>query len=140
MKKKHKRKYTRRGTYTHNRLVELPAQYQKGFLSTINKRTKLFYALSESYNKVISDLGGTDSLSRLELSLCERFVFVEMLIRNLEVKGMNGDEDDYLDKYSKLCNSLNSIISKLGISKRETGQSDVRKHLSEKYGEDRDQE
>jgi len=124
--KRKKRKYTNGQT----RLMQPPAKYQEGFLTKMDFRTEKFHNLDRSFQQVVSDLGG--DLSRLELSLCERFVYIEMLIRGLEIEGANGDENAFLDRYIKLSNSLNSICAKLGISRRKPEGSELQKYIEEK--------
>jgi hypothetical protein len=112
-----------------------PAKYQEGFLEKMDLRTTLYNNLNTSYKQVVRDLGGAGNLSRLELSLIERFVYCELLIRKTELEmanSDNGSQKKFLMKWVRLNNAINSIIAKLGISKRKTQESDLAKYLEER--------
>ena len=132
MKVRKKRKYKHHKSYDTSLVKKLPNKYQEDWISSMDLRTKVFFNSNETYQRIIADLGGFDSVSRIELSLIERFVYTEQLIRGLEKKGCNGDEEKFLEKYMKLSNSINSIAAKLGCARRNpTGQSELSKILKE---------
>jgi len=108
----------------------LPRRYQQDFLETLDRRTELYANLARSYHEILTDLG--DNPSRLEQSLAERFVFVEFLLRKLEVQiASNGHSRDTVDRWWRLNNSLNSLAAKLGIRRRVTPDDGA--GLLEKY-------
>lgn len=131
MKKRRKRNYTNGKT----RLMSPPAKYQENFINRMDERTEVYHNLDKAYQKTVSDLGGVDNLSRIELSLIERFIYIEMLLRKLEVEGQNGDEEKFLERYIKLSNSLNSVSAKLGVSKRSISDSKLKDYLQEQEQE-----
>jgi hypothetical protein len=69
--------------------MELHVKYQAGFLKDFDKRTELYQLLTTSYNEVVTDLGGADILSRVQLSLVERYVFFEFTVRALKIRIVN---------------------------------------------------
>ena len=77
-------KKKKRKEYTNSKRLVLPGKHIAGFLKTMDKRTELFSQLNEVYNKVLSDLGGLEVLSHMQIGLVERYVFVEAYVRKLE--------------------------------------------------------
>ena len=126
-KGKARHNYTHHKSYDTALVKKLPNKYQEHWLGTLDCRTKLFFNTNETYQRIILDLGGFENISRIEQSLIERFVYVEFLIRKLESEGTNGDEQEFLETYLKLSNSLNSISAKLGCAKRSSGVSELSK-------------
>lgn len=128
--KKHKRKYTNGST----RLMEVPVKYQQNFLSKMDERTEKYHFLDREFKQIVADLGGETNLSAMERLLAERLVFVSYLIRETETKlanGANGDRSELLEKWIKLNHSIQSIVSKLGVQRRQTGESGLKKYLDE---------
>ena len=78
--KERKRRYTNGA----KRLMELPAKYQEDFLNQLDRRTETYALLNTSYQNIVVDLGGKDSMSHIKHSLIERFVFMEFRLRQLE--------------------------------------------------------
>jgi len=109
--------------------MEPPAKYQSGFINRMDFRTEIYMNLSLSYDTVIADLGGRRSLSRIELSLVERYIFAEYKIREIEVSADNGMDTEQWLKWN---NVLNSIAAKLGVQRRKPKNSELREYIEAK--------
>lgn len=131
--KKHKKRTYKNGS----RKDLLPDKvYQEGYLDRMDYRFEAYGNLAKCYAQLVNDLGGVESLSRVEQSLCERFVFVEYHIRKLEnemIKSQNGSSKELMERWQHFHNSLHAIASKLGTTIRKPKGSKLKKHLSETY-------
>lgn len=65
---------------------ELPSKYTIGFLATMDKRTELYERLSSTYASIVDDLGGYESIATTKLALVERFVWLQEILRSLELE------------------------------------------------------
>lgn len=107
--------------------------YQQGFLSKLDGRTEVYLNLDRTYRAIISDLGGFGSVSRIERSLVERYVFCEYHIRELEVRmSKNGDNTELFENWIKLNNAINSIAAKLGVAIRKPKGGKLKEYIKEK--------
>ncbi len=109
------------------------AKYQADFIDRLDYRTEIYGNLSKSYAQILDDLGGVENLSRIELSLAERFVYVEYQIRRLEIKmSENGDDSELFENWIKLNNAINSIAAKLGVARRKKEGSELQEYIQDK--------
>lgn len=115
------------------------AKYQSGYLNRLDFRMEIYGNLAKSYAQLLCDLGGIENLSRIEQSLCERFVHCEWLIREVENEiirsGRNGNSKELREQWIHYNNSLNSIAAKLGTVIRKPKGSKLKKHLEEQYAD-----
>ncbi len=133
----HAKKHRKR-TYKNGAKKDLiPAlKYQEGYLDRLDFRMDSYTNLAKSYAQIMFDLGGIESLSRIEQSLCERFVFVEFHIRKIEnemLKSKNGNTKELFEKWTHFNNALQAIATKLGTVIRKPKSSKLKKHLAETY-------
>lgn len=114
-KKKHK-------DYEHHLQTELlPCHYPRsGRLDKFDKRTKTYMILSTNYQAIIEDGGG--DLSRVKLSLIERFVFVQQYLRQLERRIIKCKKRKLrarlMRQWGYHVNSLLGLSKKIGLDKR----------------------
>jgi hypothetical protein len=78
--KERKRRYTNGA----KKRMKLPAKYQEDFMTQLDRRTEVYALLNTSYQNIVIDLGGKDSMSHIKHSLVERFIFMEFRLRQLE--------------------------------------------------------
>jgi hypothetical protein len=113
-----KRKYTNGKT----KLMTTPSKYQAGFLDQMDRRTDLYKVLDTSYQKVLSDKGGIDGLSHVEVSLIERFIFIEHMLRNLEQRiamcSLPKKASGLMKKWNGLIKSYTSLARLLGLERK----------------------
>jgi hypothetical protein len=102
--------------------MELPTRYQEGYLDKMDKRTDLYKALDTNYQEIISDKGGIEGLSHVEVSLVERFIFLEHILRNLEQQiamcSLPRKAMGLMKKWNGLIKSYTSLARLLGLEKR----------------------
>jgi len=66
----------------------------------------------------IADLGGPDSLSEAQLSLCRRVAALEVQLEQMEAAMSVGDVAVDMDQYGRLAGHLRRIIETLGVERR----------------------
>ena len=99
--------------------TELPTEYSIGFLSNMDKRTELYERLASTYASIVDDLGGYDSIATTKLALIERFVWLQEILRTLELDMMQSEDakrtSDILSKWTQACNALQGIARAVGM-------------------------
>lgn len=99
-------------------LVSMPAKYEPDFEKRIDRRTVVGTALLSRLAAIMSDLGGTETLSHAKASLCKRAVWLEAVVESHEQNLANSQEVD-LGAYTQSINSLLGIYRALGIERRQ---------------------
>ena len=107
-------------TYINTKPMTAPDKYQKNFLQKLDRRSKVHAALSTSYDSVMDDLGGSDSLSHVQLCLVERFVFLEYVMQTLEQRIAREPDkaDELLGRWIQAINSLSGLAKTVGLERR----------------------
>jgi hypothetical protein len=96
----------------------IPARFEPGFMSRLDGRTELVKGLERAYEEIIDDCGGADGMSRLRKALCERAVFLEFWLRQIERKVLTGQApDEQITRWIQGTNSLLGLTKVLGMSK-----------------------
>ena len=98
----------------------LPAKYTAGFLAELDGRTKVFELLREAHSEILQDLGGENNLSHVQRCLVERFVFLEMVLRNIEAKIATNPKEsaEMLSRWIQGLNSLSGLAKTIGLSRK----------------------
>lgn len=91
-------------------------KHKADWLKLMDKRTSISQDLERRREDLCNDLGGIDTLSYQQLTMIDRCIFLEYYLQKEEVKLVNNDDFDS-GKWIQACNSLNGLISKLGIEK-----------------------
>jgi len=124
---------TQKRKYTHTKLTIIPKRYQSNFLTRLDYRSELYIALSNSYDQIVTDLGGINNISRLEIGLVERYVFLEFVCRKREVELM--EKLDYspeaIQEVTRLTSLVSALAQKLGIIRRKDTAVDLKEYLKE---------
>ena len=127
---KQKRKYENGTT----KLMEPPVKYESGFLMKLDGRTETCKLLRAAYDEILSDLGGPDSLSHVQLCLCERFVFLEFVLRQIEARIVT--EPKRSSKLlARVVQSLNAIVGlakSIGLHRRAKKVPSLQKYIKDK--------
>ena len=109
-------------------------KFQPGFMETLDGRTAVAKALEQSYNAICADLGSEANLSYLQLSLVERAVFLEGVLRDIEHQlamarqAGPGDKEaarlatDLIGKWVQSLNAYSGLCAKLGLERRATSK------------------
>ncbi len=115
------------------RLRELPERYSPGFIQCIDRRTDLFRRLQGAYDNIVDDCGGEDALSRVQLSLIERFVFLEAIIQTWEVQITTDPikHDQLLSRWIQAVNALQGLCRAFGLHRVQRRVIDLQTYLQE---------
>jgi hypothetical protein len=118
---------------------KLPERYSKNFLAKMDGRIELARELKAAFEEVTNDLGGIDTLSHMNRSLCERFVFLEAVLRGLELqmaeegtKQSKVDAGQLLSRWIQGLNSLTGLARTLGLERRARKVDDLRSYVASK--------
>jgi hypothetical protein len=68
------------------------------------------------------------------LALCERFVFLEFTLQNLEEKIAKNPKgaDEFISKWIQACNSITGLAKTLGLERRARTVSNLREYIKER--------
>ena len=64
-------------------------QFKPGWLGDLDRRTALYRSLSARLNQLYADLGGIDNLTVQQRILCERAIFIELQLRDMETAALD---------------------------------------------------
>jgi hypothetical protein len=85
-------------------------------LDGLDGRLGIARELRQRFETLTNDLGGVDSLSYAQRSLCERCLWLEYWLATQEKNLANGGEFD-VGKWVQAVNSLQGIFAKLGLKR-----------------------
>ena len=94
-----------------------PDKFSAGWLQELDKRTGIAQLMQHRYQIFTDDLGGVDRLSYAQRSLVERSLWLEYWLASQERELASGGEFD-VGKWTQAVNSLQGILSKLGLSRQ----------------------
>lgn len=97
--------------------TEVGTPYRATFLEELDGRARVARTLRDRLRALTGDLGGLNSLSYQEQSLCKRAVHLERLIEKKEATLAHGgtlDESGYFAAVT----TLSSLFSKVGLKRR----------------------
>lgn len=98
---------------------DAPARYTPGFSRNLDRRTEVYKRLAARFESLLADLGGTDNLSEMKLSLLERFVWLEDSLEKLEQAMTTADDPrlvaDLSGRWTQAINSMQGIAKMLGL-------------------------
>jgi len=92
-------------------------KFANGWLDGLDGRLGLARELRQRFKTLTNDLGGSDSLSYAQRSLCERALWLEYWLATQEKDLANGGEFD-VGKWVQAANSLQGIFYKLGLERK----------------------
>lgn len=115
---------------------DVPQRYSQGWLDRMDGRRALVQHMRSRVEGIADDLGGRDGLSVMQLSLIERFVFLEYWIHEAERTAIEGGEFSpgaWIQAY----NSLQGAAKTLGIERKARQVPSLQEYLQAKREEKR---
>ncbi|HEY1599800.1 MAG TPA: hypothetical protein VGG64_09375 [Pirellulales bacterium] len=108
-------------------------KYAPGAIAKLDQRTAVAIKLKRAYREIVSDLGGFDALSHIQLSYVERFVWLEWTLQKLETQIAKKPEraEKIMSRWIQGHNSLQGLGKILGINRRPKTLS-LQEHLDAK--------
>ena len=107
-----------------SRPSDLP-RFEAGWLGSVDRRTALYQALTTRLSELYSDLGGLVNLSVQRRIICERIVFLELQVRDIETRALNGDPSVDFGRYGFLANVLTGLQKTIGLDRQAPGLDGV---------------
>lgn len=102
------------------RLRSLPEKYEPGVLLKLDGRTSIFKRLKATYREIVRDLGGEESLSRVQLTLIERYSFLTGLLSEYEAEIARDPRSskDLVGSYTNTSNAALGLAKSLGLKRK----------------------
>jgi hypothetical protein len=100
-------------------LITRPSQlgeFRPDWLGGVDRRTALYRALKARLDQLYSDLGGVENLDIRQRMVAERIVFIELQLRDMETRSLDGDPTVDFGRYGFLSNTLTGLLVKLGLN------------------------
>ena len=106
-----------------------PDKFSAGWLQELDKRTGIAQLMQHRYQIFTDDLGGVDRLSYAQRSLVERALWLEFWLASQEKALASGDDFD-VGRWTQAANSLQGILSKLGLQRIAKDVPDLGEYLA----------
>ena len=121
-------------SYTNTKRMKLPDKYKAGFLREFDKRSSTYSLLNSAYQEVMSDMGGTENLSHVQVCMAEKFVFLEFIIRSIEQRIANNPKksDELLGRWIQGLNSLCGLAKTIGLERRRKSVANLQEYVKGK--------
>jgi hypothetical protein len=97
----------------------------------LDGRTGIARVMRSRYQEFTDDLGGIDRLSYAQRSLAERALWLEYWLADQERELASGGDFD-VGKWTQACNSLQGILSKLGLTRQARDVPDLGEYLAKR--------
>jgi hypothetical protein len=110
-----------------------PSKFNTGWLSELDGRTAIAQVMRERYAAFTNDLGGVERLSYAQRSLVERALWLEFWLAQQE-QALAGGSDFDVGKWTAAANSLQGILSKLGLERQAKDAPNLSTFLHERAG------
>lgn len=116
----HKPEYEEEPDYAPKHFLRPPIKYETNFLAKLDKRTDAYHLLNNSFQDIMSDLGGGESLSHVQKCLTERFVFLEYVLRTIELRIASAPKKStkLISRWIQALNSLVGLGRTIGLERR----------------------
>jgi hypothetical protein len=108
-----------------------PQKFATGWLSELDGRTGIALVMRERYTAFTNDLGGVERLSYAQRSLVERALWLEYWLSKQE-QHLAGGADFDVGKWVQAANSLQGILTKLGLDRQAKDVPDLATYLKQK--------
>jgi hypothetical protein len=114
------------------KLKTLPARYTENVISWgLDWRTPIGQRVMSSLLTLAQDLGGWETLSRMEQILVERVTFMSLKVSEYETAKLTGIKPDLDDgTYSNHVNVLKGYLKDLGLKRRARPALDLQQYLA----------
>lgn len=100
----------------------------------LDGRTAVAQIMRDRWQSLTDDLGGLDSLSYAQRSLAERALWLEYWMQQQEQALATGAEFD-VGKWTQAANSLQGILSKLGLHRQARDVPDLGTFIKARAGQ-----
>jgi hypothetical protein len=108
-----------------------PDKFAHGWLDKLDGRYATAQQMRERYQAFSDDLGGNASLSYMQRSLVERALWLEYWLSQQEQQLATGGEFE-VGKWTQAANSLQGILSKLGLQRIARDVPTLNEYLSKR--------
>lgn len=95
----------------------IPNRFSENFLEKLDYRTSLAQTIRGRLAELANDLGGMDTLSYQERSLCKRIIWLEATIEIQEAALSRGEDIEH-GKLSQSVNTLIGLLKTIGLERR----------------------
>lgn len=110
---------------------QIPEKYAPGYLAELDGRYAVAQVMRERYRAFTDDLGGADRLSYAKRSLVERALWLEYWLAQQEQSLAKGKDFD-VGKWTQAANSLQGILTKLGLDRQAKDVPNLQDYLKAK--------
>lgn len=101
------------------RKAQLPAKYRPGWLKRMDQRSEIARALNGRLIEITQQLGGFDDLSPMELSLIDRWIHIEAMASQFELRVREQQmKPAEVPTYLALVDRLHGIGKSLGLRRK----------------------
>lgn len=115
------------------------ASYEQHFLAKMDKRSRAYVLLKQSFDEITADRGGADTLSHVQLTLIERFCFLEYILRLRELQmaepGSNSERDKHIGSWVQSLNALVGLGKAIGLERRARQVTSLQTYIKRKKNE-----
>jgi hypothetical protein len=120
--------------HTNHKLLKIPHKFQRGFLGNFDQRTVIYQHLNDGYLEIMDDLGGKENLTHIQISMVEKYIFLEFMIRYLEQRiAQNPKKTKLLGRWISAVNRLSGLANILGLERRARPvESNLKIYMKEK--------
>ena len=108
-----------------------PQKFATGWLSELDGRTGIAQVMRERYAAFTNDLGGVERLSYAQRSLVERALWLEYWLSQQEQQ-LAGCADFDVGKWVQAANSLQGIMTKLGLDRQAKDVPDLASFMQQR--------
>lgn len=121
-------------TKTKSKSCDLPKKYTPGFIADLDRRSIVYKQLRASYNEVVAEAGGKDSLTHTKRALIERFVFLEACLQSWEHEIATNPKvpDSLLSRWVQASNSLIGLAKVIGLNRTPRKAANLKQYMKER--------
>lgn len=110
-----------------------PQRFAPNWLDTLDGRTGIAQEMRQRYQAMTTDLGGHDRLSYGQRSLVSRALWLEYWLQQQETMLATGGDFD-VGKWVQAANSLQGILTKLGLERQSKDVPSLHEYLKQREG------
>lgn len=109
-------------------LRSLPHKYVPGVMLKLDGRSTIYRRFRATYDNIIEDLGGEDALSQVQLTLVERYAFLNSLLSEIEaeIAKAPGSDKDLENRHTNTNNALLGLAKTLGLKRKAPSVPSIR--------------
>jgi len=116
------------------KFMKPPKRYEAGFLAKMDGRTEAYQLLNGAYQEVVSDMGGVESLSHVQICLAERFCFLSFVLRSIEFRIVSEPKKSakLIGRWVAALNSLVGLAKTIGLERRAKRVANLKTYIEGK--------